>query len=104
MNRRVECCQSRVPGDITGHSHLAVYGPCGFIRCIIEKVKKTAQLGSESSAFDGRVLLGLDRLGLNPVSQRHVTSGSRAGVWLIGCDPTDETARYWIGNGVLDCF
>ena len=50
------------------------------------------------------MLLGLDRLGLNPVSQRHVTSGSRAGVWLIGCDPTDETARYWIGNGVLDCF
>ena len=94
MNRRVECCQSPVPGDITGPSHLGVYGPCGFIRCVIEKVKKTAQLGSESSAFDGRVLLGLDRLGLNPVSQRHVTSGSRAGVWLIGCDPTDETARY----------
>ncbi|MBU9086677.1 transposase family protein [Bifidobacterium longum] len=40
------------------------------------------------------MLLGLDRLGLNPVSQRHVTSGSRAGVWLIGCDSTDETARY----------
>ena len=104
MNRRVECCQPPVPGDITGPSHLGVYGPCGFIRCVIEKVKKTAQVGSESSAFDGRVLLGLDRLGLNPVSQRHVTSGSRAGVWLIGCDPTDETARYWIGNGVLDCF
>ncbi len=76
MNRRVECCQSPVPGDITGPSHLGVYGPCGFIRCVIEKVKKTARLGSESSAFDGRVLLGLDRLGLNPVSQRHVTSGS----------------------------
>lgn len=78
---------------ITGPSHLGVYGPCGFIRCVIEKAKKTAQLGSKSSAFDGRVLLGLDRLGLNPVSQRHVTSGSCAGVWLIGCDPTDETDR-----------
>ena len=78
---------------ITGPSHLGVYGPCGFIRCVIEKTKKTARLGSESSAFDGRVLLGLDRLGLNPVSQRHVTSGSCAGVWLIGCDPTNETAR-----------
>lgn len=79
---------------ITGPSHLGVYEPCGFIRCVIEKAKKTARLGSESSAFDGRVLLGLDRLGLNPVSQRHVTSGSRAGVWLIGCDPTNETARH----------
>ena len=69
--------------SFTGPSHLGVYGPCGFIRCVIEKAKKTARLGSESSAFDGRVLLGLDRLGLNPVSQRHVTSGSRAGVWLI---------------------
>lgn len=78
---------------ITGPSHLGVYGPCVFIRCVIEKAKKTAQLGSKSSAFDGRVLLGLDRLGLNPVSQRHVTSGSCAGVWLIGCDPTDETDR-----------
>lgn len=78
---------------ITGPSHLGVYGPRVFIRCVIEKAKKTAQLGSKSSAFDGRVLLGLDRLGLNPVSQRHVTSGSCAGVWLIGCDPTDETDR-----------
>ena len=59
-----------------------------------EKAKRTARLGNESSAFDGRVLLGLDRLGLNPVSQRHVTSGSRAGVWLIGCEIADETARY----------
>ena len=80
--------------SFTGSSHLGVYGPCVFIRCVIEKAKKTARLGSESSAFDGRVLLGLDRLGLNPVSQCRVTSGSRAGVWLIGCDPTDETARY----------
>ena len=78
---------------ITGPSHLGVYGPCVFIRCVDQKAKKTAQLGSKSSAFDGRVLLGLDRLGLNPVSQRHVTSGSCAGVWLIGCDPTDETDR-----------
>ena len=70
-------------------------GRAFFIRCVIEKAKKTAQLGSKSSAFDGRVLLGLDRLGLNPVSQRHVTSGSCAGVWLIGCDPTDETDRCW---------
>ncbi|WP_205832477.1 MULTISPECIES: ISL3 family transposase [Bifidobacterium] len=39
-------------------------------------------------------MLGLDRLRLNPVSQRHVVSGSRAGVWLIGCEPADGTARY----------
>ena len=44
--------------------------------------------------FDGRVLLGLDRLRLNPVSQRHVTAGSCAGVWLIGCEPVDGTVRY----------
>lgn len=62
-----------------GSSHWGVYGPCGLIRCVIEKVKKTARLGIESSAFDGRVLLGLDRLRLNPVSQRHVTAGSHAG-------------------------
>ena len=65
-----------------------------MIRCVIEKVNETARLGLESSAFDGRVLLGLDRLRLNPVSQRHVTAGSRAGVWLIGCEPADGTARY----------
>ncbi|WP_164520946.1 ISL3 family transposase [Bifidobacterium samirii] len=39
-------------------------------------------------------MLGLDTLGLNPVSQRHVAAGSRAGVWLIGCEIEDETARY----------
>ncbi|WP_205832134.1 ISL3 family transposase [Bifidobacterium moraviense] len=39
-------------------------------------------------------MLGLDRLRLNPVSQRHVSKGSRAGVWLIGCEPADETARH----------
>ena len=80
-----------------------------MIRCVIEKVNETARLGIESSAFDGRVLLGLDRLRLNPVSQRHVTAGSRAGVWLIGCEPADGTARYcrecgWIGYNVLDWF
>ncbi|WP_236024422.1 hypothetical protein [Bifidobacterium pluvialisilvae] len=57
-------------------------------------MKKTARLGNESSAFDGRVLLGLDKLRLNPVLQKHVMSGSRAGVWLIGCEPAEETARY----------
>lgn len=65
---------------------LACRGPCGFIRCVNEKMKKTARPVSESSAFDGRVLLGLDGLGLVPISQRHVASGSRAGVWLIGCE------------------
>lgn len=58
-----------------------------------EKMKKTARLAIESSAFDGRVLLGLDKLGLNPVWQRHEKAGSRAGVWLIGCEPGDDTAR-----------
>ena len=57
-------------------------------------MKKTARLGNESSAFDGRVLLGLDRLGLAPVWQRHERKGSRAGVWLIGCELEDATARY----------
>ena len=57
-------------------------------------MKKTARLGNESSAFDGRVLLGLDRLGLNPVWQRHERKGSRAGVWLVGCELEDATARY----------
>lgn len=61
---------------------------------MIEKVNETARLGIESSAFDGRVLLGLDRLRLNPISQRHVTAGSCAGVWLIGCEPADGIARY----------
>lgn len=56
-------------------------------------MKKTARLTIESSAFDGRVLLGLDKLGLNPVWQRHEEKGSRAGVWLIGCEPGDDTAR-----------
>ena len=46
-------------------------GACGFIQCVIEKMKKTARLGNESGAFDARVLLGLDRLGLVPVWQRH---------------------------------
>lgn len=36
----------------------------------------------------------MDRLRLNPVSQRHVTAGSCAGVWLIGCEPVDGTVRY----------
>ncbi|WP_206599251.1 hypothetical protein [Bifidobacterium longum] len=54
-----------------------------------EKMKKTARPVSESSAFDGRVVLGLDGLGLVPVSQRHVASGSRAGVWLIVCEIED---------------
>ncbi|WP_258185091.1 MULTISPECIES: ISL3 family transposase [unclassified Bifidobacterium] len=57
-------------------------------------MKKTARLGNESSAFDGRVLLGLDRLGLAPVWQRHERKGSRAGVWLIGCELENDTARY----------
>ena len=57
-------------------------------------MKKTARLDIESSAFDGRVLLGLDKLGLNPVWQRHEDKGSRAGVWLIGCEPEDDAARY----------
>ncbi|PLS29658.1 transposase, partial [Bifidobacterium margollesii] len=56
-------------------------------------MKKTARLAIESSAFDGRVLLGLDKLGLNPVWQRHEKAGSRAGVWLIGCESGDDTAR-----------
>ena len=60
----------------------------------MKKVNETARLGIESSVFDGRVLLGLDRLRLNPVSQRHVTAGSCAGVWLIGCEPVDGTVRY----------
>ncbi|WP_219846942.1 hypothetical protein, partial [Bifidobacterium sp. UTBIF-78] len=34
------------------------------------KMKKTARLTSGSIAFDGRVLLGLDKLGLVPVSQQ----------------------------------
>ena len=57
-------------------------------------MKKTARLSSEFSAFDGRVLLGLDRLGLVPFWQRHEQKGSRAGVWLIGCELEDDTARY----------
>ena len=57
-------------------------------------MKKTARLDNESSAFDGRVLLGLDRLGLNPVWQRHEAKGSRAGVWLVGCEPEDDAARH----------
>ena len=56
-------------------------------------MKETARLAIESSVFDGRVLLGLDKLGLNPVWQRHEEKGSRAGVWLIGCEPGDDTAR-----------
>ena len=56
-------------------------------------MKKTARLAIESSAFDGRVLLGLDGLGLNPVWQQHEEKGSRAGVWLIGCESEDDTAR-----------
>ena len=43
---------------------------------------------------DGRVLLGLDRLGLRPVSQCHVERGDRDGVWLICCEPeADASAR-----------
>lgn len=57
-------------------------------------MKKTARLGDESSAFDARVLFGLDRLGLVPVWQRHERKGSRAGVWLIGCGPEDDAARH----------
>lgn len=64
-----------------------------------EKKKKTARLVSESSVFDGRVLLGLDGLGLVPVSRRHVASGSRAGVWLIGCEIEDGTSRYCTACG-----
>lgn len=62
-------------------------------------MKKTARLVSESSAFDGRVLLGPDELGLVPVSRRHVASGSRAGVWLIGCEIEDGTSRYCTACG-----
>lgn len=61
---------------------------------MIEKMKETARLGNESSAFDARVLLGLDRLGLVPVRRRHERKGSRAGVWLIGCEPEDDAARH----------
>lgn len=57
-------------------------------------MKKTARLGNESSTFDARVLLGLDRLGLVPVRQRHERKGSRAGVWLIGREPEDDAARH----------
>ena len=39
------------------------------------KMKKTARLTSGSFAFDGRVLLGLDKLGLVPVSQRREGKG-----------------------------
>lgn len=62
-------------------------------------MKETARLAIESSVFDGRVLLGLDKLGLNPVWQRHEEKGSRAGVWLIGCEPGDDTARYCTACG-----
>ena len=65
-----------------------------------EEMKKTARLAIESSAFDARALLGLDRLGLIPVSQRHEKTGSRAGVWLIGCEPEDDTARHCARCGV----
>ena len=82
---------------------------------MIKKAKRTARLGNESSAFDGRVLLGLDRLGLNRgdgvrvgahrarpgqarvepglATPRHVGLACRR-VWLIGCEIADETARY----------
>lgn len=43
----------------------------------------------------------MDRLRLNPVSQRHVTAGSCAGVWLIGCEPVDGTVRYCV---LLQCL
>ena len=40
------------------------------------------------------MLLGLDVLGLIPVSQRRVDRGDRGGVWLVGCEPeTDVSAR-----------
>ncbi|WP_140445469.1 MULTISPECIES: ISL3 family transposase [unclassified Bifidobacterium] len=45
------------------------------------------------------MLLGLDGLGLVPVWQRHERVGSRAGVWLVGCEPEDEAARHCAGCG-----
>lgn len=60
-------------------------GPCGFIRCVKEKVKDTVRLDIEFSTFDGRVLLGLDGLGLRPLVQRHLAMGTRGGVWQIRC-------------------
>lgn len=63
-------------------------------------MKKTARLSDESSAFGARVLLGLDRLGLVPVWQRHERKGSRAGVWLIGCESEDDAARHCTECGV----
>ena len=57
-------------------------------------MKKTARLGNESSTFNARVLLGLNRLGLVPVRQRHERKGSRAGVWLIGREPEDDAVRH----------
>lgn len=42
-------------------------------------------LDIEFSTFDGRVLLGLDGLGLRPLVQRRLAMGTRGGVWQIRC-------------------
>lgn len=51
------------------------------------------RLGVEFSTFDGRVLLGLDGLGLRPLMQRHLAMGTRGGVWQIRCEPEGPAAR-----------
>lgn len=51
------------------------------------------RLDIESSTFDGRVLLGLDGLGLRTLVQRHLAMGTRGGVWQIRCEPEGPAAR-----------
>ena len=41
----------------------------------------------EFSRFDGNVLLGLDRLGLRGLSQRHLPEGGRGGVGRSAVSP-----------------
>ena len=53
----------------------------------------------EFSRFDGNVLLGLDRLGLRGLSQRHLPEGGRGGVWEVRCEPV-EPARVCRDCGV----
>ena len=53
----------------------------------------------EFSRFDGNVLLGLDRLGLRGLSQRHLPEGGRGGVWEVRCKPV-EPARVCRDCGV----
>lgn len=65
-----------------------------------EKVKDTVRLGIEFSTFDGRVLLGLDGLGLRPLVQRHLAMGTRGGVWQCHITP-DLLLVYLIEKDVL---